>query len=215
MYEFVTIKIKKATANKFRVFAKKLSKSQTDTLDLMLTFFVENGISPKRGMGSTIHTLEDLVKKRVNGLVAIIKDIEKHQTQPTNAMLQLLFEQTPPKQKKPRLVEVKQVERKSKDHSFATSLEAIELRKEKNTIKRDLKETKQQFEELLFSKINIVKSSFGKPRLRLDMSVEELEALKEKIKNTWLCIFPCAEVYLVMEIENKSGIDFEIDYLNI
>ena len=67
---------------------------------------------------------------------------------------------------------------------FATSLEAIELRKEKNTLKRDLKETKQQFEDILFSKINIVKSSFGKPKIQLDMSLEELEALKERIKNS-------------------------------
>ncbi len=183
MYEFVTIKIKKNTANKFRVFAKKLSKSQTDTLDLMITFFVENGISPKGTNGSTINTLEDLFKKRINGLVAIIKDIEKHQTQPTTAMLQQLFEQTAPKRKHPRLVEIKQSQKQFKQDSFATSLEAIELRKEKNTYKKELQDAIHEFEVVL-SKINIVKSSFGKSRLQLDMSSTEFEALKQKINAT-------------------------------
>ena len=182
MYEFVTIKIKKTTANKFRLFARKLSKSQTDTLDLMVTFFVENGISPKGTNNSTIHNLEDLVKKRINGLVAIIKDIEKNQTQPTTSMLQLLFEQTPPKQKQPRLVEVNQKRKQFKDDSFATSLEAIELRKEKNTYKKELLETKNEFEAIL-EKVNIIKSSFGKPKLQLDMTLDEFNSLKEKIKN--------------------------------
>ena len=182
MYEFVTIKIKKNTANKFRIFAKKLSKSQTDTLDLMLTFFVENGISPNGSNGSTIHTLEDLVKKRINGLVAIIKDIEKHQTQPTTAMLQLLFEQTTPKPKQPRFVEVKQSQKQFKQDSFATSLEAIELRKEKNIYKKELQDTKHEFEVLLH-KVHIVKNSFGESRLQLEMSSAEFEALKQKIRN--------------------------------
>src|SRR5690606_18895888 len=100
------------------------------------------------------------------------------------AMLQLLFEQSPAKQKQPRLVEVKRGNTPKNDPFFATSMEAIELRKEKNSLKRDLIETKQQFEDVLFSKIHIVKSSFGKPKVQLDMTVEDYEALKEKIKNS-------------------------------
>jgi hypothetical protein len=180
MYEFETIKIKKTTANKFRIFAKKLSKSQTDTLDLMIAFFVENGISPEETKGSTIHTLEELIKKRINGLVAIIKDIEKHQTQPTVAMLQLLFEQTAPKKIQPRLVEKKQ--KQFYQDSFATSLEAIELRKEKNTYRKKLKDSLEEFATVLH-KINIVKSHFGKPKLQLDMPLAEFEKLKQRIKS--------------------------------
>ncbi|GGK20678.1 hypothetical protein GCM10007962_13490 [Yeosuana aromativorans] len=152
-------------------------------MDTMLDFFLYNEISPKETLGPNARTLEANIKKRINALVSIVKDIEKNQTKPTTAMLQLLFEKTPAKQKQPLLVEVKKSNKPVNDPFFATSLEAIELRKEKNALKRDLRETKQQFEDILFSKIRIVKSSFGKPRLHLDMALEDYEALKEKIKN--------------------------------
>ncbi len=151
-------------------------------MDTMLDFFLYNEISPKETLGPNARTLETNIKKRISALVSIIKDIEKNQTKPTTAMLQLLFEKTPAKQKRPRLMEVKKGRKISKDPFFTTSLEAIELRKEKNTLQRDLKETKQQFDDILFSKIRIVKSSFGKPKIQLDMSIEELESLRETMK---------------------------------
>jgi hypothetical protein len=150
----------------------------------MMDFFDTYQLSPMEDLGPNMRGMESNIKKRINALVAIVKDIEKNQTKPTTAMLQLLFEQTQPKQKQPRLVEVKKGSKTTKDPFFATSLEVIELRKEKNSLKRDLKETKQQFEDILFSKINIVKSSFGKPKIQLDMTMEELEALKERIKTS-------------------------------
>ncbi|WP_159022205.1 BfmA/BtgA family mobilization protein [Formosa sp. L2A11] len=36
--------------------------------------------------------LENVFKKRINGIIAILKNIEKHQTKPAVAMLQALFE---------------------------------------------------------------------------------------------------------------------------
>ena len=79
-----------------------LSKSMT--LLVMMNFFQENGISPAESMGPNMETLEKrislLIKKRMNGMIAIMRDIEKNQTKPTVAMLQSLFEQAePPKQK--------------------------------------------------------------------------------------------------------------------
>lgn len=112
MYKFITIKIKESTAKKFRIFCKKLSKSQSDTLEIMLTFFKENEVSPMESIGPTIHTLESLIKKRINGMVAILKNIEKSQTLPTQTMMQLLFEGNPPKKKK-ILVEKKSIQNDS------------------------------------------------------------------------------------------------------
>ncbi|WP_339916938.1 BfmA/BtgA family mobilization protein [Yeosuana marina] len=181
---FSNIRFKKKTVQRFQEFSKRFFKTHTEAMDTMLDFFLYNEISPKETLGPNARTLETNIKKRINALVSIVKDIEKNQTKPTTAMLQLLFEKSPAKQKQPRLVEVKKGSKTTKDPFFATSLEAIELRKEKNALKRDLKETKQQFEDILFSKINIMKSSFGKPKIQLDMSLKELEALKERIKNS-------------------------------
>ncbi|WP_373286593.1 BfmA/BtgA family mobilization protein [Yeosuana aromativorans] len=183
MKTFGNIRFKKKTVQRFQEFSKRFFKTHTEAMDTMLDFFLYNEISPKETLGPNARTLEANIKKRINALVSIVKDIEKNQTKPTTAMLQLLFEKTPAKQKQPLLVEVKKSNKPVNDPFFATSLEAIELRKEKNALKRDLRETKQQFEDILFSKIRIVKSSFGKPRLHLDMALEDYEALKEKIKN--------------------------------
>lgn len=103
---FEGLKIKASAAKKFRRYCKKLSKSQSMTLLLMVEFFEDNGISPDEPMGPHMQTLENLVKKRINGVIAILKDIEKNQTKPTAAMIQSLFEEAEPKSK-PLILEKK------------------------------------------------------------------------------------------------------------
>ena len=110
---FEKLGIKVSVAVKFRKFCRKMSQSQSMTLLLMLEFFEENGISPAESMGPNMETLEKrislLIKKRMNGMIAIMKDIEKNQTKPTVAMLQSLFEQTEPKDKRPLMIEKKRL----------------------------------------------------------------------------------------------------------
>jgi len=74
------------------------------TLLLMLEFFENNGISPDESIGPHIQTLENLIRKRINGVIAILRDIEKTQTKPTAGMLMALLEQAEPK-KKPLILE--------------------------------------------------------------------------------------------------------------
>ncbi len=47
-----------------------------------------------------MQTLESLIKKRINGVIGILKDIEKTQTKPTAAILMALMEAADPKNKK-------------------------------------------------------------------------------------------------------------------
>lgn len=100
---FEMLGIKASVAIKFRKFCRNMGKSQSMTLLLMLDFFEANGISPNESMGPKMQTLEAVIKKRINAVIAIMKDIEKNQTKPTVAMLQALFEEAEPI-KKPRLV---------------------------------------------------------------------------------------------------------------
>ena len=97
---FEKLGIKVSVAQKFRQFCKKMSLSQSMTLLLMIEFFEDNGISPHESVGPKMQTLESLIKKRINGVIAIMKDIEKNQTKPTVAMIQSLFEKAEPEQKK-------------------------------------------------------------------------------------------------------------------
>ncbi|WP_206285869.1 BfmA/BtgA family mobilization protein [Yeosuana marina] len=97
---FEMLGIKVSVAARFRKYCKKMSKSQSMTLLLMLDFFEENGISPKETLGPNMQTLENEIKKRINAVIAIIKDIEKNHDKPTTAMLQSLFMEFEPKEKK-------------------------------------------------------------------------------------------------------------------
>ena len=108
---FTTISFKCSTAKKFRAFSKKMGASNSMTLLLMIEFFESNGISPKESIGPQIQTLECLIKKRINGVIAIMKDIEKNQTKPTVAMMQSLFQEVELK-KKPLLLEKEQKKEK-------------------------------------------------------------------------------------------------------
>lgn len=101
---FVTVSIKASIAKKFKKFSKGISRSQSMTLLLMVDFFEKNGIAPTEDFGPKMQTLENLIKKRINGVIAILKDIEKTQTKPTAGMLLAIMEQEEPK-KKPLLLE--------------------------------------------------------------------------------------------------------------
>lgn len=103
---FECLKIKSSVAKRFRHYCKGMSESQSMTLLLMIEFFEGNAISPHESIGPNIQTLENLIKKRINSVIAIMRDIEKNQTKPTAAMLQALFEQAEPK-KKPLILEKK------------------------------------------------------------------------------------------------------------
>ncbi len=117
---FEKLGIKISVAIKFRKFCKKMSKSQSMTLLLMIEFFEENGISPHESIGPKMQTLESLIKKRINGVVAIMKDIEKNQTKPTVAMIQALFQEAEPKQK--TLILEKEILEKKEEVKFKERL---------------------------------------------------------------------------------------------
>ena len=106
MEPFKNIRFKKTAATRFQEFSRKHFKTHSEAMTTMLDFFYYNEISPKEKFGPTTRTIETLFKKRINALIAIIKDIEKNQTKPTAAILQALLEQEIPK-KKPLWVEKK------------------------------------------------------------------------------------------------------------
>ncbi len=52
-----------------------------------MDFFEWHGISPFRRFAKQISGEEEKTRKRIDVVIAIIKNIEKHQTKPTTAML--------------------------------------------------------------------------------------------------------------------------------
>ena len=108
---FITIRFKRETAKRFQEFSRKNFKTHTEALGTMLDFFFYNEISPKEKLGPTGRTIEQSLKKRMNAIIAIIRDMEKNKANPTLALLQSLFEEAEPK-KKPLILEKKVIEEK-------------------------------------------------------------------------------------------------------
>ncbi|SHG48077.1 hypothetical protein SAMN05444483_11354 [Salegentibacter echinorum] len=111
MDSFITIRFKRQTAKRFQQFSKKHFKSHTEAMATMLDFFFYNEISPRERLGPTGRTIEANLKKRINAVIAIMKDMEKTQTKPTVAMIESLFQIDTP-QKKPLILEKKFTEEK-------------------------------------------------------------------------------------------------------
>lgn len=186
---FWTLRIKKETAVRFRAFARMYYSTQSLALDGMLDFFRYNEISPHEKLGPRMTLIMDFLKhlkqylgNMNNATIAIIREIEKEEVLPTKAMIQLLFEQAPPQGEQPELIGIAHGEVGGED-DYYNSLQAIELRKEKNILERELEETRKRFEVILFSKVRQTRPNFGKPRLYLDMAPEEFNKIREIFKN--------------------------------
>ncbi|TXD83429.1 hypothetical protein ESY86_09660 [Subsaximicrobium wynnwilliamsii] len=111
MDSFIGIRFKKETAKRFQQFSRTHFKSHTVAMSTMLDFFFYNEISPKEKLGPTGRTIEASIKKRINAVIAIMRDMEKTQTKPTVAMIESLF-QTEAPTKKPLILEKKYVDEK-------------------------------------------------------------------------------------------------------
>ncbi|WP_339893755.1 BfmA/BtgA family mobilization protein [uncultured Algibacter sp.] len=97
---FESLSIKSSVVKRFRKYSKSISKSNSMTLLSMMEFFDQNELSPEDDLKPGLMETENRIKKRINALVAIIKNIEKNQTKPTMAMLQSLFAATEPKKER-------------------------------------------------------------------------------------------------------------------
>lgn len=182
METFSTIRVKIQTAKKFRHFSKRFFKTHTETLQTMLDFFFYNEISPKERFGPTARTLENLIKKRFNGMAAIMKEMDKRGITPTRAMMELLFEHAPQHNKQQKSLSSNKKDMPIKDDAFFKSaFEAVELQKENTIMKQNLEQLQQQFMETL-EKVEVTKSSFGKSKLHLNMKLEEYNHLKASLK---------------------------------
>ena len=174
--KFAGMRIKMSVAKRFRKFCKKFSKSQSMTLLDMIDFFEVNEVSPNDRLGETIASLKYQIKKRFNSVVAIIKNIEKIHHKPTTAILQTLFEET------------SNIEKEEETFDFETPTliteneELIYYRNEYYTNQENYNALKYDVEDII-KKTKYIKSSFGTGHFRLEITKEELEQLKQKLKD--------------------------------
>ncbi|GMN07173.1 hypothetical protein MTsPCn5_25620 [Croceitalea sp. MTPC5] len=173
MEKFFTIRFHRNTAQRFKHFSKRISKSYTETLDVMIDFFEWHGYSPHQRFGKEIIEDQKKTRKRIDAVIAIIKSVEKSQNIPLiniETMLLSLFEGTY-KKRKPRLVE-KTIKKESpvKDDRVPQY--------KHNRLKRKYIETSERLLYVL-DQVELVKNRFGKDYLRIDLTHEELARYKQ------------------------------------
>lgn len=142
----------------------------------MLDFFEMNGISPNENLGANMTTLESKIKKRINALIAIIKNIEKHQTKPTNAMIQLLFQENLEEKESDEIIEFES------ENLISENEELGYYRNQYFTTKANYNDLKNDFETLL-KNTNYIPNNFGVGYFRLNITKEKFEKLKQKLKD--------------------------------
>ncbi len=191
-YKFSAINFKKEVADQFRIFSKKLGASHSDSLKAMLRFFDIHQLSPYESLGNNMDTLERRLKKRMNAMIAIIKDIEKRQTKPTQAMLQLLFEQVAATDENTPDIQEREL------FNPSSSKKISELKVEKETPSRKVPEvssweiayhSEQVKSKMLYelysaisSNVRYIKPGLGKNYFRLEMTPKQWEKIQQKIE---------------------------------
>ncbi|MCB0463889.1 MAG: BfmA/BtgA family mobilization protein [Flavobacteriaceae bacterium] len=172
-YRFSAISIKKDVALRFREFSRLVSDSHTLTLVAVMDFFERNDLSPNDDLGIN----NNRTNKRINAVIAILKNIEKHQTLPTKTMMDSLFHE---------MTEMDKEEDETFDFGTPKILDANEDMEFYKTGYVNLQEQltcAQEKMNSLMEKVIYVKSAFGPGYLKLDMEKESFDKLKSELQH--------------------------------
>lgn len=172
MDDFNTIRLKKKTLDKLKKYSKKISPSYSETLDFMIAFFEDNNLSPYDTLGMNRTSLQNVLNKRLDAVVSILRNVEETQLKPTKKMLESLFEGI--EEKQPKYVE----KTRFKESVLTTENEELtyyrneyfKKQSELNNFKYKIKET--------FNKFELVKHTFSSDQYIFKLNVDEYKTLK-------------------------------------
>lgn len=160
-----TLKFSEEVAARFRQCSKKIAPNQSLALGALLDHYTNSGPAQGTGMIMKVDMLEQHLLRKIDSVIAIIRNIERTQSKPTMAMLQLLFQENGA-ERKSLLLE----RRKSSESSFAQEEDLVRELEEKN---RHLKR--------ILEHVRIDRSPAGNIHFRLDLSLQEFEQMKSRV----------------------------------
>jgi len=174
-YQYANINLRAEVTERFRAFSKKIASTHAETLTAMMDFFEWHGYSPYQRFGKDILADNQKTRKRIDAVIAIIKDIEKSQNIPLiniETMLQALFQGNLKKERpKPRPLKIQKEH--TKDRNGISNWEWERLQQKHQ-------ETKERLAHLL-AQVELVKNRFGNDYLKLNITREELARLKRTL----------------------------------
>ena len=178
---YSNITVKKETAVRFRSYSKNFNKSHSEVLDGMVFYFKENDLDPF-GEGTkivvdNIKKLETKMMKKIDRLIALIKNMERTSIRPTYEMVLILYEAYVKDAKRPILIPV-QIHEERMD--FLEPRNTVP-KTEHERILQEFKEYKKRCNEILNS-VEKVEPMIGKPYLKINMGIGDFESLKYQLK---------------------------------
>ena len=175
MDDFNAIRLRRKTLEDFKKYSIKTGPSYSETLEYMIAFFKDTGISPYDTIHNPALASMVAIHKRLDYIIALLKNIEQTQLIPTREMLERLFEGI--EKPEPIYIERSQEEIEASKTAGEKLLESYSQELyEKNNEVRDVKQDLR----FLLRKAAYVKNTFGKSYYRLDISKEQFEELKSK-----------------------------------
>ena len=176
MDDFNTIRLRRKTLEEFKMYSKKTSPNYSETLEFMIAFFKDTGLSPYDTISNPFLASMIVINRRFDYIIALLKNIEKTQLIPTREMLESLF-QGVEKERQPLYIE----RTKEEIESSKTATEKLmdQYANQYEETRDQLLETRKYMIHLL-DNITYVKSTFGKDFYRLDISKEKIEEIKTK-----------------------------------
>ncbi len=175
---FKTIRFRANTADRYKEFSKKITKSYSETLDMIMNFFEWHGFYPTDKFTKSL--IQEILKnrQRTEANIAIMRDIEVTQTKPTTVLLQSLFEEKA-LEEEPEMIEKKFIDKPPKENNVV-EITVPKIRYER--LHSKLISVGEDFGYVL-KNIKTVKNSFGKSYYKLELTEGELEKFKRILKN--------------------------------
>lgn len=174
--DFSAISINRIVAERYRVFSKKISKSHTLTLELMMNFFEGAKISPKNKYLMNHMGYVHYMTKRFDYIEELLRNWEKNSSIPKiHDMLKKIFDYAEQEEKSRR----QDIELQQK--IFYQSLKRDKATQYDNyTLKENWKKERTRVLKLL-DRITLEKPRFGKSYYKIEIKKSDLENLRHDL----------------------------------
>lgn len=174
--DFSAISINRIVAGRYREFSKKISKSHTLTLELMMDFFEGAKISPKNKYLMNHMGYVHYMTKRFDYIEELLRNWEKNSSIPKiHDMLKKIFDYAEQEEKSQR----KDLELQQK--MFDRSLKRDKVTQYDNfMLKESWKNERKRLLKLL-DRITMEKPRFGKSYYKIEIEESDLESLRQDL----------------------------------
>ena len=178
MSTFSAISINRITAERFRAYSKSVSRSHSETIDIMIDFFEKTKITPKNEVMISFIRFQNYMIGRFDYLEELLRTMEREHIKPTHDMLKSLFDGTAlQKSRQPLLVDKATIKMTREEWDMEEG--KVSFEKYHDVIK-DRNNDRRVFSKVL-DRITKVEPTFGKPYFKVEIDESELDSIRREL----------------------------------